>query len=127
MNPLQLALLNEYCEQKGATAYLASDTNQSGYSKGPIENLNSVSLYCPRIGKLTESLRSANIQMQQNAQFLEVLLDEAEDVFNYGSIDDQNYFIDRINKIVKGAKYRVYDGGDDINGYLFGAKLEETI
>ena len=61
MNPLQIALLNEYAERIGGTVYLASDSIQSGYNQFGLENLGPTSIFCTRTSKLKESLRSANI------------------------------------------------------------------
>jgi hypothetical protein len=61
MNAVQAAILNAYAEKVGGTVYLASDSNQSGYFKFPLENIGPTSLFCTRTSKLTESLRSSNI------------------------------------------------------------------
>lgn len=91
MNSLQIALLDEYAERVGGTVFLASDSNQSGYSNGQIENLTTNDIFATRTSKLQESLRTSNIQKQSNNNKVSSILDTAMilqnlEITNYGMI-----------------------------------------
>ena len=61
--------------------------------------------------------------MQENAKKLETFLDGFESIFNYGTEAQQNEILNRAGEILKKSNFRVYNGEDDINGWLFGAKI----
>ena len=127
MNAVQAALLNEYAEKVGGTVYLASDNNQSGFFKYPLENIGPTSLFCIRTAKLTESLRSSNIQMQENGNKIATLLNISESKFNYEDDVAQKEWLDRLPDAISKLNLRVYDEKDDINGYKIGAELNTLI
>ena len=127
MNAVQAAILDAYAEKVGGTVYLASDSNQSGYFKYPLENIGPTSLFCTRTSKLTESLRSSNIQMQENGNKIAGLLDTTEAVFNYGDDAAQKEWLQRLPVEISKLNLRVYDEKDDINGYKIGADQATVI
>ena len=127
MNAVQAALLNEYAEKVGGTVYLASDNNQSGFFEYPLENIGPTSLFCIRTAKLTESLRSSNIQMQENGNKIATLLNISESKFNYEDDVAQKEWLDRLPDAISKLNLRVYDEKDDINGYKIGAELNTLI
>lgn len=129
LNPAQIAILNLFTKKRNGVLYLANDSNQGGYqyNNNLIENLGPTSIFAIRTAKMQESLRSSNIQMQQNNKKLNTLLNQVNSVFDYGSQEQQEDMINRLPELVKKLNFRVYNGDDDINGYLFGAKTSDFI
>ncbi len=127
LNTVQIALLDAYAEKVGGTLYLASDSNQSGYKSRVLENLESSSIFCSRTAKLTESLRSSNIQMQSNGDKVSNLLDIANNIIENTPYSQAVEWLQRFPDECKKLKFRVYNEDDDINGWLIGANIDETI
>ena len=125
-NTLQIVLLNELAKRNKGTVFLASDDNQNGYDNNPVSNLGPEAIFAIRSQKLQESLRSSNIQKQSNDAKLAMYLDTYNDVFNEGNFDNIMDFHNKIPNSAKQFKFRLYDK-DDINGYMFGANINEEL
>lgn len=127
LNTVQIALLDAYAEKVGGTLYLASDSNQSGFKNGILENLEPSTIFCSRTAKLTESLRSSNIQMQSNGDKVSNLLDIANEIIENTPYSQAIEWLQRFPDECKKLKFRVYNEDDDINGWLIGANIDDTI
>lgn len=127
MNSLQIVLLNEYAERVGGTVFLASDSNQSGYSDGQIENLTTNDIFCTRTSKLQESLRTSNIQKQSNNNKVSAILDTANDIIESGDNKLWQEFAAKLPNLIRRLNLRVYNQQDDINGDLIGGNIDEVI
>lgn len=127
MNSLQIALLDEYAERVGGTVFLASDSNQSGYSNGQIENLTTNDIFATRTSKLQESLRTSNIQKQSNNNKVSAILDTANDIIESGDNQLWHDFEAKLPNLIRRLNLRVYNQQDDINGDLIGGNIDEVI
>lgn len=127
MNTLQIALLDAYAEKVNGTVFLASDSNQSGYFNNRIENLERTSLFTTRTSKLQESLRSSNIQKQDNNNKVSMLLDTIDDIWTSGTYVEKQELLNKLPNLISKLNLRVYNQDDDINGDLLGGNLEEVI
>lgn len=125
MNALEIVLLNQYARKKKATMFLASDNSQNGYENGKVSNLGVESIFTIRTPKLQESLRSSNIQKQDNDRKLGAMLDQFDDLFKS---DDKmaEAFIERMQETMPKIGLRLYEK-DDINGYMFDAKIDDSL
>ena len=127
MNTLQIALLDAYADNVGGTVFLASDSNQSGYSKNGIENLDNTSIFATRSAKLQESLRSSNVQKQANNNKVSALLDTVDDIWNTGTYQEKQEILRKLPNMISKLNLRVYNQEDDVNGDLIGGNLQEII
>lgn len=127
MNTLQIALLDAYADSVGGTVFLASDSNQSGYSKNGIENLDNTSIFATRSAKLQESLRSSNVQKQANNNKVSALLDTVDDIWNTGTYQEKEEILKKLPKMISKLNLRVYNQEDGVNGDLIGGNLQEII
>ena len=128
LNTVQIAILDLLAERNKGTLYLVSDSNQLGYNnRNTLENLGPVAIYATRTSKMKESLRSSNIQMQENAKKLDQVIDAVNDVFNYGNKAQQTEFMSRLPKLISNLEFRVYNNDNDINGYLLNGDPNDFI
>lgn len=126
MNTMEIVLVDQFAKYCNAEAFLASDNNQMGYQFNKLENLQDYSIFTTRTYKLQESLRSNNIQKQENDYKINAILDTATELLQSG---DQDAFISYINKIkdtLKNLDLRLYKE-TDINGYWLNPDLDEVI
>lgn len=127
LNPLQIMLLDKLVENNKGTLYLANDDNQDGFEVGDfMENLTPKSIFAVRTPKLQESLRSSNIQKQENDSKVNAILDTWNYLFNNSKIQEVKAFTNNLPNVVKNLNLRVYTK-DDINGYLYDADINEVI
>lgn len=127
LNPLQIMLLDKLAENNKGTLYLANDDNQDGFEAGDfMENLTPKSIFATRTPKLQESLRSSNIQKQENDSKVNAILDTWNYLFNNNKIQEAKAYINGLSNVVKNLNLRAYTK-DDINGYLYDANIDEVI
>lgn len=126
LNKFQILALNEYAKHVGGEVYLANDSNQSGYSNGRLKSLDSAQLFMARTPKQLESMRSANIQKQDNDRKLSQLLDYYQELRITGTVQDLNDFAKKLPSKLKALKLRIYNN-DDINGTWLGANIDDAI
>ena len=127
MNTLQIALLDEYADRVGGTVFLASDSNQSGYQNGQIENLKTSDIFATRTSKLQESLRTSNVQKQNNNNKVSALLDTINDIWEAGDSQAWSDLEGKLPNLIRKLNLRVYNKEDDINGDLIGGNIDEVI
>lgn len=127
LSTFQFTLLDLYADKVKGTVFAASDSSQSGYHKNRIENLNPSATFMTRVPKLTESLRSSNIQKQYNNSKVETLVDTAEDLVNEGDEAAWKSFISKLPKLINNLNLKSYNKEDGINGDIIGADLNEVI
>lgn len=127
MNTFQIALLDEYADRVGGTVFLASDSNQSGYQNGEVENLKTSDIFATRTSKLQESLRTSNVQKQNNNNKVSALLDTINDVWEAGDSQTWSDLEAKLPNLIRKLNLRVYNKEDDINGDLVGGNIDEVI
>jgi hypothetical protein len=102
-------LLDEYAERVGGTVFLASDSNQSGYSNRQIENLTTNDIFATRTSKLQESLRTSNIQKQSNNNKVSAILDTANDIIESGDNQLWHDLEAKLPNLIRRLNLRVYN------------------
>lgn len=128
LNTVQIAILNLFAEQNKGTIFMASDSNQLGYYKdGILENLGPISIFTTRTFKLKESLRTSNIQIQENSDKLSKFINIVEDIFNFGTSVEQKEIKERLPSEIGKITTRVFMDNSNIDGYLLGGKPSEFI
>lgn len=119
LTAFQIGLLDYYAEKVGGTVYLANDNNQNGYEEIPIANLGQDSFFMTRVPKLTESIRTGNIQVQSNYDKVSSILDTFNDLW-LTNTSAAIEFLTKLPNTLKKLNLRVYNQ-ETVNGDLFGA------
>lgn len=127
LNTFQIAMLDAYADKVGGTLFLASDSNQSSY--GEVDRIGSLkpsNIFCTRTSKLQESLRSSNIQKQNNNNKVSSILDTLDYIKETGDAQQWDIFEKQLPNLIHNLNLRVYNK-DEINGDLIGGNLSEIL
>lgn len=127
LNPLQLVLLGKFAELNKGTVYAASDINQAGYANLAMDSLKPSTFFVTKTSRLSESLRSSNIQKQKNGNILDSILDTWNLLVSSQDIKMARQFLQNLPNTLKGLNLSVYKEKDDINGDLLGADIDEVL
>ncbi len=127
LNTFQISMLEAYADKVGGTLFLASDSNQSGYGEvNKIGNLKPSNLFCTRTSKLQESLRSSNIQKQNNNNKISNILDTIDYIIETGDAQQWDIFEKQLPGLIHNLNLRVYNK-EEINGDLISGNINEII
>jgi hypothetical protein len=76
---------------------------------------------------LKESLRTSNIQIQENSDKFSKYINIIEDIFNFGTTVEQKEIKERLPSEIHKMTTRVFVDDSNIDGYLLGGKPSEFL
>ena len=124
-NTALMMLLDAYADHVGGTIIAASDSDQSGTSDKV--DIQPQSVFIARAPRQMESIRTTNIQKQENTNKVFQLIDLIKDTLSNGDTSEMVVLREKLKGLMGNLNLRVYNENDDINGDLFNADADRAI